>query len=74
MIHTETIPSTRDHIVKAQYIRILDMVLIGPAMVMGGYLLRDKAPKLATVLAVSGLMTISFNGDNYYKNKKLLPP
>jgi hypothetical protein len=52
-------------IAKTQAIRVLDVVLIGPLMVWGGWNMRKKAPLPANALAAIGVATIIFNGYNY---------
>jgi len=52
-------------VAKTQAIRVLDVVLIGPLMVWGGWNMRKKAPLPANALAAIGVATIIFNGYNY---------
>jgi hypothetical protein len=51
--------------IKAQHIRILDVVLIGPLMLWGGWRARNEAPLAGYGLAALGLATIYYNGRNY---------
>lgn len=51
--------------VKAQWVRLLDVVAIGPLMTYGGLHLRDAGEeKLGNVLAVLGVLTVLYNGRN----------
>lgn len=51
--------------VKAQWVRVLDVVAIGPLMTYGGLHLRDAGePGLGNVLAVLGVLTVLYNGRN----------
>ena len=52
-------------IAKTQAIRVLDVVLIGPLMVWGGWTMRKKAPLPANARAAIGVATSIFNGYNY---------
>ena len=52
--------------VKAQPVRLLDVFLIGPLMVWGGYALNDSGRHVAgPALALLGLSTIIYNGYNH---------
>lgn len=52
--------------VKAQPIRLLDVVFIGPLMVWGGYALdRGGHPVAGSALALLGLGTVIYNARNY---------
>jgi len=48
--------------IKSQSVRILDVVLIGPAMIVGGLRLEGA---LGLFLIVSGLSTMLYNARNY---------
>lgn len=50
---------------KAQPIRILDVVLIGPLMMWGGAQLRRSYPLRGDLLTLLGIATIWYNGRNY---------
>ena len=52
---------------KAQPIRVLDVVAIGPAMVWGGSLLVKSRPALGWFLVLSGVGTVAYNLANYQK-------
>lgn len=59
--------------IKAQYVRLLDVFVIGPLMIAGGYALDDRGSKLAgPALALTGVATIVYNGRNYVRVKKQL--
>jgi hypothetical protein len=46
---------------KADLIRLLDVVAIGPAMVYAGLSLRGRDRELGAFLVVSGIGTITYN-------------
>ncbi len=50
---------------KAQGIRVLDVVLIGPAIIAGAALLPEKHTVLRSTLLVVGVGTIIYNGLNF---------
>lgn len=52
--------------VKAQPVRLLDVFVIGPLMVWGGYALDARGRHVGgVVLALFGLTTIAYNARNY---------
>ena len=52
--------------VKAQPVRLLDVFVIGPVMIWGGYALDGRGNHLVgAVLALFGLTTIVYNARNY---------
>ena len=51
--------------VKSQTIRLLDVALVGPAMIVGSYELRRRSVWLAAVLGALGIGTMLYNGINY---------
>lgn len=52
---------------KAQWVRIADVIFIGPLMAYGGLELRREAPILGTMLAALGVATVLYNGRNYLR-------
>lgn len=50
---------------KAQGIRLFDVFVLGPAMIYAGTRLKNR--NMATLLALSGVGTILFNGANYMR-------
>ncbi len=59
-------------IVKSQPIRLLDMLVIGPLMIIGGGMLEKQKKHLVGIpLALFGLTTIVYNAMNYWEVKKL---
>ena len=54
-----------------QLIRLLDVFLLGPAMIYGGTAIIKRTPLTGTFLILSGMGTIFFNGKNFLKIKKL---
>ena len=53
---------------KTQTIRLLDVFLIGPAMIIAG--IRSKAKWLSNSMIIFGVATILYNGENYIKFKE----
>lgn len=51
--------------VKAQAVRVLDVVLVGPAVIYAGYLLRDRHEGLASLLYLIGASTVVYNARNF---------
>ena len=52
--------------VKAQPVRLLDVLVIGPLMIWGGYALDARGSHVGgAVLALFGLTTIAYNARNY---------
>lgn len=49
---------------KAQWVRLLDVVAIGPLMSYGGWRLRQEEPLVGTGLIVLGVLTVLYNGRN----------
>lgn len=54
----------KDRISKSQVIRILDVVLIGPLMIWGGY---KTGGGVGALLGVLGATTIALNAYNYFE-------
>lgn len=55
-----------DHEVKSQPVRLLDVFVIGPLMIWGGYALDDRGSHIGgAVLALFGLTTIVYNARNF---------
>lgn len=58
---------------KAQHIRLLDVLVIGPLMIWGGYALQREGRRVAgPALALTGLATIYYNGRNYVRVRRRL--
>ena len=57
--------------IKAQWVRIADVFVIGPLMVLGGLYMTAKARPLGktagVALAAFGVATVWFNGRNYLR-------
>ena len=52
--------------VKSQPVRLLDVFVIGPVMIWGGYALDDRGSHFGgALLALFGLSTIVYNARNY---------
>ena len=62
--------------IKAQWVRIADVFVIGPLMVLGGVFMARKAGTAGKVAGVSlaafGVATVWFNGRNYLRIAKKL--
>lgn len=59
--------------IKAQRIRILDVILIGPMMMAGGHSLFRQGKSFAGMaLGAFGVATIWYNGRNYVRVKHQL--
>lgn len=56
---------------KSQTIRLVDVAVIGPAMVWAAVDLRQTRPWLANLLAFFGVTTIGYNAYNYYRYQQL---
>jgi hypothetical protein len=55
---------------KTQTIRLADVFFVGPVMMYGGYRLRESGQSmLGGILLALGVLTVTYNGDNYLKNK-----
>lgn len=52
---------------KGQWIRLADVVLIGPLMIWGGFALAKKSKLAGYSLAAFGACTIGLNGYNYVR-------
>jgi len=51
--------------VKAQGVRVLDVVVIGPVMIAGGWALAGRRPVLGPLLVAMGFGTIVYNARNW---------
>ena len=51
---------------KAQWIRVLDVVFIGPLMVAGGMSLTKKSPFFGVALGAMGIGTVLYNARNWW--------
>lgn len=59
--------------IKTQQVRLLDVFLIGPLMVWGGSALKNSGHPLAgTLLSITGVATVVYNGKNYLLVKEKL--
>ena len=52
---------------KAQWIRALDVVAIGPLMIWGGVALHDRSRVAGWALGLLGVGTIALNGYNWLR-------
>jgi len=62
---------------KTQTIRLLDVFFVGPVMVAGGWKLREEHPVLGNILVSLGVLTVLYNGRNYFRvgrhSRRLVP-
>lgn len=54
---------------KSQHIRLIDVFLLGPLMTWGGLQLSHRYPVAGGILAVSGVLTVIYNGRNYVRKE-----
>jgi hypothetical protein len=59
-------------LVKAQWIRVADVVLVGPLMIVGAVALSRRHPLLGLALGLLGAGTIALNGVNYLRIRNSL--
>ena len=57
----------RGHKLKAQVVRVLDVLVIGPAMMRAGWLLKERA--IGPVMMVMGAGTVVYNLKNYLERR-----
>ena len=55
---------------KAQLVRVLDVILIGPVMIRAAWELRESSPIISAILGVSGAATILYNWTNYVREDR----
>lgn len=68
-IITAKVPETKMQADKSQYVRLLDVFVIGPVLIYAGTF--KALPKyLRVFLIVVGILTILYNANNYLKNKE----
>lgn len=60
-------PVELDCVQKTQLIRVFDVILIGPLMVMGGRDLGRSLPIAGGLLEFFGISTIVYNARNWYR-------
>lgn len=60
----------REYVQKAQFVRSLDVMILGPAMVYAG-LGKELPQGLKALMLLTGLGTILYNGYNWFENEKL---
>lgn len=54
---------------KGQNVRLLDVFLLGPFMIFFGATATGVSELAKTVMMISGIGTIIYNGRNYLKNR-----
>jgi len=62
--HQPIDPRFVNNTVKTQYVRLIDVFVLGPAMIAAAVALPQR-PVLRAILAVSGVGTIWYNARNY---------
>lgn len=60
-------PSEVSRVQKTQVIRVLDVMLVGPLMVMGGRDMGRRSPIMGGLLEFFGISTIAYNARNWYR-------
>lgn len=55
------------HEVKAQPVRVLDVLIVGPLMLYAGRKLAPTDVLLGNAMAALGLLTIVYNGNNWLR-------
>lgn len=68
MVTERTVPE----VAKAQWVRALDVILIGPLMVWGGVTLAARHRLAGGALVLFGVATVWYNGRNYLRNARNL--
>lgn len=69
IVSADGIRRDRDTSERAQIIRVLDVMLLGPAMVYAG-MGKDLPEGLKALMLLTGLGTILYNGYNLIENSK----
>ncbi len=54
---------------KPQAVRLLDMWLLGPLMVLAAGRAFDLNDRWRAVLALAGLLTVAYNGENWLRRR-----
>lgn len=60
--------SSMVEIQKSQFLRVVDVLFLGPFMIYAGTKLPTKS--LKTLMVISGVLVISNNFKNYFRNTK----
>jgi hypothetical protein len=68
MIRESNLSSTALEIQKSQFLRIIDVIFLGPLMIYASNKVKEKPLKSA--LLISGVLVIANNATNYYLNTK----
>ncbi len=63
-------PDAGAYPMKTQWIRVADVFAIGPVMTWAGLKLSKEAPVLGPALAVFGVATILYNGNNWLRGEQ----
>jgi len=59
--------------VKAQGVRVVDVIVIGPMMIAGGNAWAQTRPWAGLGLSLLGVMTMIYNASNYVRVRKTQP-
>lgn len=63
----ETVPSTIQEVQKSQFLRVVDVLILGPLILYASFKIKEKPLQYA--LLASGALIIGNNLRNYIKNK-----
>lgn len=55
--------------VKSQWVRLIDVFLIGPVLIFAAFQLKGSQPLLKYALLITGAATVSYNFKNYLEMK-----
>ena len=64
---TENVPSTIQEVQKSQFLRVIDVLVLGPLIIFASTKIKDRPLQYA--LIASGALIIANNLRNYLKNK-----
>jgi hypothetical protein len=64
-------PEHLDTVAKAQYVRLIDIFVLGPVLLYTAAILPRERPLLRAFLAVAGVGTVYYNARNYMNIQRL---
>lgn len=59
-------PARLNQVAKTQVVRVLDVVLVGPLMILGGERMKSAYPIAGNLLSFFGVSTIVYNARNWW--------